>query len=76
MGLGLLSMPYALRLAGWSGLLVLMAVTAIFCTSGKLLVQAFEALPPGTPQTYPNLGELMVQMRGEWHSCRRYSASI
>jgi vesicular inhibitory amino acid transporter len=56
MGLGLLSMPYAMRLAGWFGLLALMASTAIFCVSAKLLIQAFQTLPAGMLHSYPNLG--------------------
>lgn len=57
MGLGLLSMPYAMRLAGWLGLLSLGAATAVFCLSAKLLIRAFQSLPAHTPHSYANLGE-------------------
>lgn len=55
-GLGLLSQAYALRLAGWLGLIALLLTTGIFCLSGKLLVRAFQRLPEGISHTYPNLG--------------------
>ena len=56
MGLGLLSMPYAMRMSGWLGLMALGAATATFCLSAKLLIRAFQSLPPGMPHTYANLG--------------------
>ncbi len=60
MGLGLLSMPYAMRLSGWLGLLALMASTAVFCISAKLLIRAFQTLPAGMIHSYPNLGEPLI----------------
>jgi len=63
MGLGLLSMPYAMRLAGWFGLLALMASTAVFCISAKLLIRAFQTLPAGMLHSYPNLGVLISSMQ-------------
>ena len=57
MGIGLLSVPYAMRLSGWLGLVALAATTALFCLSGKLLIHAFDKLPPGTAHTYPALGK-------------------
>ena len=57
MGLGLLSMPYAMRLSGWCGLLALATFTGLFCLSGKLLVRAFDKMPLHRPHTYPALGE-------------------
>lgn len=56
MGLGLLSMPYAMRLSGWFGLAALAALTCTFCLSGKLIVHAFEKMPLHRPHTYPALG--------------------
>lgn len=58
MGLGLLSMPYAMKLAGWCGVLSLMAASLTFCLSAKLLIHAFKTLPPGVPHTYANLGQI------------------
>lgn len=57
MGIGLLSMPYAMRLSGWSGLAALAIAAAVFCASGKLIVKSFERLPAG-PKSYARLGEL------------------
>lgn len=56
MGLGLLSMPYAMRLSGWLGIASLGLITATFCLSAKLLIRSFQTLPPGIPHTYANLG--------------------
>lgn len=55
MGIGLLSMPYAMRLSGWSGLATLAIAAAVFCASGKLIVKSFERLPDG-PKSYARLG--------------------
>ncbi len=57
MGLGLLSMPYAMRLSGWLGIPALAALTCLFCLSGKLIVHAFDKMPLHRPHTYPALGE-------------------
>lgn len=57
MGLGLLSMPYAMRLSGWLGLAALAALTCLFCLSGKLIVHAFDKMPLHCAQTYPALGQ-------------------
>lgn len=57
-GVGLLSMPYAMRLAGWSGLLGLLAAVCLFGTSALLVVRAFDKLDSGTPHTFPALGEV------------------
>ena len=58
-GLGLLSMPYAMRLSGWGGLGALAALTSLFWLSGKLIVHAFDKMPLHQPHTYPALGELL-----------------
>lgn len=55
-GLGLLSMPYALAMGGWAGLMVQAGVTLLFATCGVLLIRAIEALPAGVPENYPMLG--------------------
>ena len=57
MGLGLLSMPYAMRLSGWAGLGALAVASALFCLSGRLLVGAFDQIPAHMSHTYPALGE-------------------
>ena len=57
MGIGMLSMPYAMRLSGWSGMGALAAALALFCASAHLLVGGLEMLPEGVPRSYPSLGE-------------------
>ena len=61
MGLGLLSMPYAMRLSGWLGLAAMAALTCLFCLSGKLIVHAFDKMPPHCAQSYPNLGQYQAR---------------
>ncbi|CAK0784981.1 hypothetical protein CVIRNUC_008186 [Coccomyxa viridis] len=56
MGIGLLSMPFAMRQGGWVGMLALAIATAVFCISGKLIVRNFEKMPPDVAHTYPALG--------------------
>eukprot|EP00850_Spirogloea_muscicola_P001561 SM000006S19326 [mRNA] locus=s6:2563:5686:- [translate_table: standard] len=55
-GLGLLSIGYAVRLGGWLSLAMLVACAAVFCTSAKLLCWSLERLPAGTPHSYASLG--------------------
>lgn len=62
MGIGMLSMPFAMRQGGWLGLLALGIATAVFCLSGKLIVRNFEKLPQNDSHTYPALGEPMPYM--------------
>lgn len=56
MGIGLLSMPFAMRQGGWVGMGALSVATAVFCLSGKLIVRNFEKMPANTSHTYPALG--------------------
>ena len=56
MGIGMLSMPYAMRLSGWAGLAALAASLALFNASAHLLVAGLERLPAGVPRSYPSLG--------------------
>ena len=58
MGIGLLSMPFAMGQSGWIGMLALAIATAVFCISGKLIVRNFEKMPPDVAHTYPALGML------------------
>lgn len=56
-GMGLLSMHFAVHQGGWVSLLALAAAVAVFGFSAHLMVWAFDLLPPGVPQTYPELGK-------------------
>jgi hypothetical protein len=56
MGIGLLSMPFAMKQGGWIGMAALAGATAVFCLSGKLIVRNFDKMPPNTSHTYPALG--------------------
>ena len=45
MGAGLLSLPYAMRLAGWFGLLVLLFFSLLTCYTAKLLGKILDHVP-------------------------------
>jgi len=60
----MLSMPYAMRLSGWSGLGALLASLALFNASAHLLVGGLEMLPPGVPRSYPSLGAAAFGTKG------------
>ncbi|EIE27286.1 hypothetical protein COCSUDRAFT_45803 [Coccomyxa subellipsoidea C-169] len=64
MGIGLLSMPFAMKQGGWVGMGALAAATAVFCLSGKLIVRNFDKMPPNTSHTYPALGRLAMGKAG------------
>ncbi|CAL8462945.1 g2479 [Coccomyxa elongata] len=64
MGIGLLSMPFAMKQGGWVGMAALAVATAVFCLSGKLIVRNFEKMPPDTSHTYPALGRLALGKTG------------
>eukprot|EP00884_Botryococcus_braunii_P012581 jgi/Botrbrau1/21323/Bobra.0184s0033.1 len=66
MGIGLLSMPYAMRLGGWLAIGALFLATTTFCYSGRLLVKAFDKLPPGAVHTYPALGVAAIGRPGKY----------
>lgn len=55
-GLGLLSMPFALMKGGWVALVALAILVPLFGCSGQLICSAFDLMPAGVPKTYPNLG--------------------
>lgn len=71
MGIGMLSMPFAMRQGGWLGLLTLGIATAVFCLSGKLIVRNFEKLPPNESHTYPALGKLLSKS-----ACKGYHHNL
>ena len=45
MGVGLLSLPYAMRLAGWFGVAVLLSFSALTCYTAKILGKIQEYVP-------------------------------
>ena len=73
MGIGLLSMPFAMGQSGWFGMLALAIATAVFCISGKLIVRNFEKMPADVAHTYPALGMLPVPHIFCTRACRPLS---
>ena len=61
---GLLSMPYAMNMAGWAGLAAILLCSLLFCTSGKMMTWGLEALPSGVAHSYPELGRLAFGASG------------
>ncbi|KAF8714967.1 hypothetical protein HU200_027509 [Digitaria exilis] len=55
-GVGLLSIPYALKEGGWLSLALLLVVAAVCCYTGQLLQRCMEAAP--AVRGYPEIGEL------------------
>lgn len=63
-GLGLLSMPYAMKEAGLIFIAVIVLCTALFTFSGRILVSTFKTLSPGTPLSYQSVGQVALGMFG------------
>ena len=55
-GLGLLTIPYAVKKGGWAALGALGLLVPLFGCSGRLICAAFDCLPPRAPRSYPELG--------------------
>lgn len=64
LGIGILSMPFAMHMAGWAGIPAVLLCTLLFCWSGKLLAWALATIPEGLPQGYPQLGSEAFGPRG------------
>ena len=56
LGAGLLSIPYAMTLSGFSGVLVVALCCLLFNTSGKFISWGLDLLPPGIAHGYLELG--------------------
>ncbi|KAK9825697.1 hypothetical protein WJX81_006348 [Elliptochloris bilobata] len=65
-GMGMLSMPYAVMLGGWLSLGALVVAAAVFCVSGLLIVKNFDKVPAGMPHTYPALGVCVLGPSGRY----------
>ncbi|CAF1792997.1 hypothetical protein HID58_092002 [Brassica napus] len=61
-GLGLITMPYAIKESGWLGLIILSFFGVITCYTGILLKRCLES-SPGL-QTYPDIGQAAFGITG------------
>lgn len=65
LGLGMLSLPYALRLAGWSALPLLPLTVLFFAITSLMLHTCLAHLPPHTPPTISSLGLQQYGITGQ-----------
>lgn len=65
MGLGLLTIPYAVQKGGWTALGLLALLVPLFGFSGQLICTAFDCLPPRAPRSYPELGRVAAGAAGQ-----------
>lgn len=63
-GVGILSMPYAVKEGGWAGLSILLAFAAITWYTGVLLGYCLESAPG--LQTYPDIGQAAFGTTGRF----------
>ncbi|XP_006287324.2 amino acid transporter AVT1D isoform X1 [Capsella rubella] len=61
-GLGLITMPYAIKESGWLGLIILLFFGVITCYTGVLMKRCLES-SPGL-QTYPDIGQAAFGITG------------
>lgn len=60
LGIGILSMPFAMRSAGAAGVLSVVFCCFLFCTTGKFIHWGLDLIPANVPRDYPSLGEAAV----------------
>eukprot|EP00892_Ulva_mutabilis_P008914 jgi/Ulvmu1/6395/UM003_0023.1 len=64
LGVGILSMPYAMRSAGAAGVLSVFVCCFLFCTTGKFIHWGLDLIPANAPRNYPGLGEAAMGALG------------
>lgn len=64
LGIGILSMPYAMRGSGSAGLLSVLLCCFLFCTTGKFIHWGLDMIPDSAPRDYPGLGEASLGLLG------------
>lgn len=63
-GLGILTLPYTLRLSGWFGLVFLLAAIATFFATAYMMHVCLASLPPTTPPTYSHIAKAALGQPG------------
>ncbi|RDX70114.1 Amino acid transporter AVT1D, partial [Mucuna pruriens] len=61
-GIGLLTIPYAIKKGGWLSLILLIMFTIICCYTGMLLIRCLESNPE--LKTYPDIGQAAFGIAG------------
>lgn len=64
LGIGILSMPYAMRGAGVAGLLSVILCCFLFCNTGKFIHWGLDMIPDRSQRDYPGLGEAALGRLG------------
>jgi vesicular inhibitory amino acid transporter len=60
MGVGILSLPYALRLSGWAGIGLLLLLAVITSYTAMLLGKMLNYMPGMT--SYPDVGQVSTRL--------------
>lgn len=66
LGIGMLNLPYALRLTGWRGLPSIPLVTLLYTSTALMLDRCLEYLPPTWPKTLPSLTHHVYGLTGRY----------
>lgn len=61
-GIGILTVPYAVREGGWLSLMILLMFATMCCYTGLLLIRCLES-HPGL-KTYPDIGQAAFGIAG------------
>ncbi|CAM6099324.1 unnamed protein product [Calypogeia fissa] len=64
-GVGLLSLGFAVKLGGWMSLALLAIIGVIFAYSAKLICRSFLKVPRSVVPSYPNLGATVYGTPGQ-----------
>ncbi|KAL3682530.1 hypothetical protein R1sor_000552 [Riccia sorocarpa] len=64
-GVGILSLGYAVKLGGWASLIILGLLATLLCYSAKLIGRSFDKVPPNLVPSYPNLGHTAFGLPGQ-----------
>ncbi|BBN16514.1 hypothetical protein MPTK1_7g06990 [Marchantia polymorpha subsp. ruderalis] len=65
-GVGILSLGYAVRLGGWASMVLQAVLALLLCYSAKLICRSFDRVPPNLVPSYPNLGHTVFGVPGQF----------
>ncbi|KAL2611263.1 hypothetical protein R1flu_022955 [Riccia fluitans] len=65
-GVGILSLGYAVNLGGWASLAILGVLASLLSYSAKLIGRSFDKVPQNLVPSYPNLGRTVFGLPGQF----------